>query len=109
MQDYIPLEAFFGQGMSRNTEVDPRPVLQAAEVILGVDIMSGHEFLIYGRKLCRELVNSGQNREVNVLRIGVDQETDDLERLVVLVQTAKGSHEYQSWDEYVAMRAFGEE
>jgi hypothetical protein len=33
---------------------------------------------------------------VNVLRIGLDQETDEREKPVVLVEQVKGRHDYRS-------------
>jgi hypothetical protein len=33
---------------------------------------------------------------VHVVRIGVDEETDELEKLVVLVEYVKGRHDYRS-------------
>jgi hypothetical protein len=91
----IPFEALFAaDGINPNPECDPRPELHRADVILGVDVMSGREFLVYGRKALEEIVATGETREHAVVRIGIDQETDQLEKLSALVQVVKGSHDY---------------
>ncbi len=91
----IPLEAIFAaDSLSPNPECDPRPMLGKADVILGVDVMSGHEFLVYGRRALEEIVATGQSRKLAVVRIGIDQETDELEKLLALVSVMKGGFDY---------------
>ena len=40
--------------------------------------------------------------QVRVLRVGIDQETDELECLIALIELVKGRHDYKSWNEYQA-------
>lgn len=91
----IPLEAVFAANCPNlNPECDPRPLLDKADVIFGVDVMSGHEFVVYGRKALEEIVTTGEARQLAVVRIGIDQETDELEKLLALVSLVKGSFDY---------------
>jgi hypothetical protein len=69
------------------------------DVIIGVDVMSGHEFLVYGRKTVERISRMDSEEEFSVLYIGLDQETEELERLVALVEVVKGSHDYRSYGE----------
>ena len=91
----IPIDALFGQGLEPNSEVDPRPGLNEADVIFGVDVMTQHQFLVYGRDALQEVVQSGQAKMLNVLRIGLDQETGELAKLLTVVVMVKGEHHYK--------------
>jgi hypothetical protein len=94
----IPLEAFLDDNMGPNLSggCDPRPVLHGADIIFGVDIMSGHEFIVFGRDVLEEIARSGQSRRLRVLYIGIDQETEELEKLLAMVQVVKGRDDYQA-------------
>src|SRR5262249_38520381 len=87
---------FAADGINPNPEFDPRPALAAVEVILGVDVMTGREFLVYGRDALERVVRSGRPMPMRVLKVGLDQETDELERLIALVLITKGRHDYRS-------------
>ena len=91
----IPIHSLFDtSGVAPNLEADPRQALCDAEVILGVDVMSRNEFLLYGRRTLERIVK-GKSRSVKMIRIGLDQDSDDLERIMALVEVVKGRHEYQ--------------
>ena len=94
--DVIPIAALFDEAYGPNLSDDPRPDLRAADIIMGVDVMSQREFIVYGRKLLERIAAGTQATEASMMRIGVDQDTDELERLLALVLTIKGSHDYQS-------------
>lgn len=96
LPDVVPIAALFDDQLGPNLSADPRHALQAAQVILGVDVMSGRQFVLYGRE---RLGESRTPSPVRMLRIAVDQETDELEKLLALVQTIKGKHDYQLSDE----------
>jgi hypothetical protein len=92
----VPLEAFFDlNGVGPNRSHDPKPELIAAEIILGVDVMTQNEFLVYGRERLGQILMGNEDVEVTVLRIGVDQETEELEKLTAMVEVVKGRHDYQ--------------
>jgi hypothetical protein len=93
----VPIDALFGlHGLEPNPDADPEPMLQSADIITGVDVMSCHEFLVYGRQTLERIAASMADEVVSVLRIGLDEETDELEKLVVLVEQVKGQHDYRS-------------
>jgi hypothetical protein len=99
--DVIPIHALFAaDGINPNPEHadEIRQALHDAEVIFGVDVMSQHEFLVYGRHVPQQVLDTGQERDVHVLRIGLDMETDELERLVALVRVVKGHDDYRAFE-----------
>ncbi len=95
MKDCISIDALFDEsGTGPNLSADPRPLLNAADVVFGVDRMSGRQFLVYGADALRHVIQTGKPRRFLVVRIELDQETDDLERLVALMEVVKGPHDY---------------
>jgi hypothetical protein len=92
----VPIDALFGEYCGPNFSADPRAALHAAAVIIGVDVMSGREFLVYGRPLLEEIQKSGMPRPLAVFKVGLDEDTDELEKLIALVQVVKGRHDYDA-------------
>ena len=92
----IPIAALFDDGAGPNVSTDPRKSLNDAAVIIGVDVMSQREFLVYGRKTLENIVRSGVSQKTPVVYVALDQETDELEKLVALVTVIKGHHDYQA-------------
>jgi hypothetical protein len=92
----IPLEAFLGEGLSITTDNAAMISLAEADVILGVDVRSQHEFLLYGRRLLEQIARAGEERPYRLLRITVDRTSADLEKLIGLVTVVKGGHDYDS-------------
>ena len=90
----IPVEALFDDQLGLNRSWDPLPALRGARVILGVDVMSGHSFVVFGRKTLGRIARTGRAERVQTLRIGLDQDSDELEKLLALVTVVKGRHEY---------------
>jgi hypothetical protein len=100
--DIIPLEAFIaadaGTGrISPNPEM--LPSLHEAEIIFGVDVMTGHRFLLYGRAQLKRIAETGIEEMAPVLYIGLDQETDELEKVVIIVEVVKGECDYIGSDD----------
>ena len=92
----IPFAAIFAEDdINPNPSADPRPALNAAQVVLGVDVMSGREFLVYGRQELERIGKTGKGTKLAILRIGIDQETDELERLCALMLVVKGRFDYE--------------
>jgi hypothetical protein len=55
----IPIQALFAaDGTSPNPAVDYRPLLGRADLIFGVDVMTGDEFLVYGRAAIEDVVRT---------------------------------------------------
>ena len=61
--------------------------------------MTQSDTAVYGRKLLKEMLESGVAQPCRVLRIGIDQEGDELEKLLALVQAVKGYSEWPGGDE----------
>ena len=82
MSDVIPIEALFDEsGTGPNLRADPRHALNDAEVVIGVDVMTQREHLIYGRELLQQIAGGKLSRSGKVIRIGIDDETEELEKL----------------------------
>ena len=95
LPDVISIAALFDEAYGPNLSDDPQPDLRAADIIMGVDVMSQREFIVYGRDLLERIAVGTQATKTSIMRIGVDQDTDELQRLLALVTTIKGSHDYQ--------------
>lgn len=75
---------------------DAGQILQAADVILGMDVMTRNTFVVFGREFLKEFANGARNSQLSVIvKIELDEQTDELARLVKLVETIRGRHKYQ--------------
>ena len=92
--DIVPIEAVFREEPDANAVVDYRRLLADADLIFGVDVMSGKQSIVFGRRSLEELVRIGQSNILGVVNIGLNQETMDMEKLATLVQDIKGHHDY---------------
>lgn len=91
----IPINALFAADGSRpNPNLDTRQALAAADVILGIDVMSKREFVLYGKKTLEKIARGKVGQSVSVFRIELDEDSDDLERAVALVEVVKGCCDY---------------
>jgi hypothetical protein len=93
-QDIVPIEALFGEGRDPNAEVDYRRLLAEADLIFGINVVSGKQSIMFGRLSLEELVRTGQSNILGVVNVGLNQETIELEKLATLVQEIKGHHDY---------------
>jgi len=90
--DIIPIEDFFRD--SNPIEGGGyRQLLVDADLIFGIDELSGKQSVVYGRMSLEELVRCGHCNILGVVNIGVDEETLDLEKLAAIVQEIKGYHD----------------
>ena len=69
---------------------DPRDELSDAEVIVAVDWTTQQEVLVFGRQTLQQIVDSGSTEARHVMRVGIERNSDDLEKLRDLVKTVKG-------------------
>jgi len=94
----IPIEALLGSDdVTPNVQpgFDAREIIQAADVILGMDVMTRGTFIVYGRQFLKELSDGERNQELTALvKIELDQDSNELEKLLRLVETVKGRHEF---------------
>jgi hypothetical protein len=95
----ISVNALFGNRYGPNHEINAHRIMNEAELIFGTDVMSGRAFLVYGRDLLQEIANSGATRNLSVVAVELDQDTDELETLIALVQVLKGKDDYQESEE----------
>lgn len=99
----ISIESLFDETWTGpNQAKDPRRTVADAQLIIGIDVMSQQQFLVYGRKILEEILKTGVARKLPTLFVALDQETDELEKLVALVQVVKGYDDYQA-DEVVPL------
>jgi hypothetical protein len=95
----IPIDALFaaeGTGPNVQAEFDARQIIQAADVILGIDVMTRNTFIIFGREFLKGIAEgAGSPQRSAIVKIELDEQTDELARLVRLVETIRGRHEYQ--------------
>lgn len=74
--------------------------LRNADVVLGRDAQSGEEFVVFGREVLQR-VSEGTDEAggYNVLCVELDRspEAPDLQLLLQLVESVKGSQEYRDY------------
>jgi hypothetical protein len=92
--DIIPIEDLIGKDRDRNAEADYRQILGGADLVFGVDVMHGQQFVLFGKPALEELVRTGQSSILGVFNVGLDKETTELEELAALVQDIKGHHDH---------------
>jgi hypothetical protein len=68
-------------------------LLEDASVVIGCDVMSRREFVVFGRNELRRAAKGRPHGDV--LFVELDQETDELEYLCAACEVLKGRHEYQ--------------
>jgi hypothetical protein len=93
-EDIIPIESLFGEGGDPDAEVECRRLLSVADVIFGIDVMTGKQSIVFGRLSLEKLVRTGQSHVLGVVNVGLGQETMGIEKLATLVQDIKGHHDY---------------
>ena len=92
--DIVPIEDFFTEGCDPQTEDESRRLLGVADLIFGIDVLSGRQSIVFGRLSLEELLRTGQSNVLAILNVGLHQERLDIEQLVTLVQDIKGHHDY---------------
>lgn len=95
----IPIHALFAADQASPNdalETDPRELISTADIVIAVDVMTRNKSLVYGRRILEGIIASGKSKPVVVLPVELDMETDELERLLVLLEIVKGHHDYAS-------------
>jgi hypothetical protein len=99
----IPIEALLGaDDVTPNVQpgFDARQIIQAADVILAMDVMTRGTFIIYGREFLNELSDGKKDRQISaIVKVELDQDSDELAKLLRLVEGVKGRHEYRAYSE----------
>lgn len=91
----IPFHALYAaDGKTLNTEAfDARNIITNADIIFAVDVMTDHMLLVYGRDALQRIASGGESEILSILKIAIDEETDELQALLKLLETVKGRHE----------------
>jgi hypothetical protein len=100
----IPIDALFdvsGVGPNVHGDFDAREALHVASVIIGRDVMTRDEFILCGRETIERIARGEDVEESATLCIELDLEADseELERITVLIEKIKGRHDYRSIEE----------
>jgi hypothetical protein len=91
----IPIHALLADDLGPNLAPDSRPLLLSADLVFGRDVTSGREFLVYGRPFLERIVRTGRSRPARVVRIELDQNTDELEVLCTVIEALRGRCDYK--------------
>jgi hypothetical protein len=72
-----------------------RAAFETADVILGVDVLTHREFLVFGRGALRLVAVAAMTDWSRVLRITIDSDSDELELLVAVCEVFRGHQDYE--------------
>ncbi|MDB5345816.1 MAG: hypothetical protein JWP89_4193 [Schlesneria sp.] len=89
----MTLNEVLGDEMNWPTTCNAIDLLSEVEVILGRDIPTQEVFLVYGRNRLKALAKD-KSEDVDVLMIDIIRQTNELDRLLALVQLAKHGDDY---------------
>ncbi len=85
-----------GLGPNVQPDFDGRQIIQAADVILGMDVMTRGTFIVYGREFLNELSSGARDPQIAaIVKVELDQDSDELDKLLALVESVKGRHEFK--------------
>jgi len=74
-----------------------RMAFETADVILGIDVTTGHEILVFGRDaLPRSGATSDATGRLQILRVSIDCGSDELELLTAACEIYRGRHDLKS-------------
>jgi len=74
-----------------------RMAFETADVILGIDVTTGHEILVFGRDaLPRSGATSDATGRLQILRVAIDCGSDELELLTAACEIYRGRHDFKS-------------
>jgi len=76
-----------------------RAALAAADVIIGVDTASQREFTVFGTPALESTTSLKKLSAMRVVRVSLDCNNKELERLMALVRHIKGPEAYYGTDE----------
>jgi len=88
--DVIPIKALFDKQGKLNVKSAVRSALLEADVIIGVDVASQRQFTVFGTPAFEETVRVGTDVAMHTVRVEIDEQAGELNRLVELVQSIKG-------------------
>jgi hypothetical protein len=98
MRKGIPIEAIQVESLF---DCDQMPIeegkylLAQADAILAYDVMSEVEVLVFGNDAVLDAALSDGKQDLRVLQVAIDEDSDELDRLLALVLVVKGYHDYE--------------
>src|SRR5262249_23669947 len=94
LQDTTPIKDLWDETGCKSP--DARRAVAEAELIVGVDTISGRRFIVYGRNAAKNIaVNDVSPPPKLAVSLNTDFGSRDLERLVAMVRAVKGRDEYK--------------
>jgi hypothetical protein len=74
----IPIDALLGTGFNADPDIDGRGIIGRADVIFGIPVMTGNEFLVDGRDPLEKIDDSEVAPTIAVVAVELDRDTDEL-------------------------------
>jgi hypothetical protein len=84
----IPFHGFLGWGFG-----DPERLVESAELVVAVDVMTKRQILVYGEVAMFSVEFGGASQVFQVLAVELDLDTDEVDTLATLVEFVKGDHD----------------
>jgi hypothetical protein len=72
---------------------DPDVLVERADLVLAVDVMSRAEVLVYGQAALFPVEFAGKAADLAVLAVELDLDTGEVDALAALVELVKGDHD----------------
>ena len=92
----FPIESLLGPNDTNfGNDVRGRWFRLLAHVILAMDTRTKKESVVYGRDLLACIAAGAESVQVTVMRVGLDMQMNELDRLLEAVKVVKGRHDYQ--------------
>ena len=92
--DMIPIEEIVP-----TLTAQARAALVAADVIIAVDVASQREFTLFGTPALESTMSLRRLSAMKIVRVSLDCNAKELEKLMALVRSVKGPESYQGTDE----------
>ena len=91
----IPINALLAPPAEEsNAASTPRQMLDLADIVYLVSEDSERDILVFGKDKLAQIAKSDIPEGARVLRVGIERHSDQLDNLLSLVQSVKGSHDY---------------
>lgn len=89
------MDALSFEQLSPVLTAEARAALVAADVVLGVDRQSQCEFTVFGMPSLESTLTPNRPSAMRVLRVSLDSDKGELDRLLHIVRSAKGLDMYK--------------
>lgn len=90
----IPIETLFEDGSTTSLRAETRAAIARADVIIGIDAASQNEFTVFGTPALEETVTLGKEVALRTLRVALNVDNGELEKLVGVVRAIKRGQDY---------------